>query len=108
LKDKDMTLANYAGRIGRALAFTTAIVAGIGLTAAPQPAHALGTGAAVGIGVGALAVGTVLGASVANPYYYPNAYPYPPQYYYGPAQPTYPNYPTGSCWSPYYNRYVPC
>jgi hypothetical protein len=103
-----MTLGNHAGRLVRTLAFTAAIVGVVGLTAAPRPAHALSNGAAVGIGLGALAVGSAIGAGVANPYYYPNAYPYPPQYYYGPAQPTYPNYPSGACWSPYYNRYVPC
>ncbi|HYM74228.1 MAG TPA: hypothetical protein VET89_14695 [Stellaceae bacterium] len=83
----------------------------VGLTAVPQPAHALGTGAAVGIGLGALAVGTALGAA-ANPYY-PNGYYYYPQPYYAPPAPAYsyypaPAYPMGSCWSGYYGRYVPC
>jgi len=98
------------GRVGRRLAGAAAaiVVMGIGLSAAPQPANALSPGEAVGIGVGAAVLGTALGASVANPYYYPNGYYYPPQYYYGLAQPSYPNYPTGSCWSPYYQRYVPC
>jgi hypothetical protein len=100
-----MSIRSVASRAGT-LALTTAIVATIGLTAVPRPAHALGTGAAVGIGLGALAVGTALGAA-ANPYYPPNN-PYPPYYYYGPAQPTYPAYPSGACWSPYYNQYVPC
>jgi hypothetical protein len=106
-----MTISSLAGRAGRTLAFGVAVAALIGFTA-PQPAQALGTGAAVGIGLGALAVGTALGAA-ANPYPYGGAYPYPyptavypPGYYYGPAQPTYPAYP--SCWSPVYQRYIPC
>ena len=53
---------------------------------------------------------TAIGAGAApppSPYYY-NGYSYPPEYYYGPAQPAYPAYPSGSCWSPYYSRYMPC
>jgi hypothetical protein len=99
------------GRVGRRLAVAAAaIVVGIGVSGAFQPANAISTGEAVGIGVGAAVLGTALGAGAAanNPYYYPNGYAYPPGYYYGPAQPTYPNYPSGSCWSPYYQRYVPC
>ena len=97
------------GRVGRRLAVAaTAVVVGLGLSAALQPANAISTGEAVGIGVGAAVLGTALGASVANPNYYPDGYNYPPGYYYGPAQPVYPSYPTGSCWSPYYQRYVPC
>jgi hypothetical protein len=87
----------------KTLAFTTAIVAGIGLTAAPQPAHALGTGAAIGIGLGAAAVGTAVGAAAASPYY--NGY-YGAPAYYGPGYGYYPA--PRSCWSPYYGRYVPC
>jgi hypothetical protein len=101
-----MSIRNLLGNTGRTLAFTAAIVGIVGLTAAPQPAHALGTGAAVGIGLGALAVGTVLGAA-ATPYYYPGGYYAPPAYYYPPA-PAYAPYPTGTCWSPYYQRYIPC
>jgi hypothetical protein len=106
-----MTLSNLLGRTGRALAFTTAIVGAIGLTTAPKPAHALGTGAAVGIGLGALAVGTAVGAA-SNPYYYgaPGYYGYAPSYYAPPA-PAYYGYapgPAHSCWSPYYGRYYPC
>ncbi|MGA7265727.1 MAG: hypothetical protein WBX30_33295, partial [Stellaceae bacterium] len=65
-----MTLGNLFGRPGRALAVGAAILATIGFTAAPRPALAIGTGAAVGIGLGGLAVGTPLGAA-ANPYYNP-------------------------------------
>jgi len=87
----------------RTLAVSAAFVAAIGFAAAPQPAHALGTGAAVGIGLGALAVGTAIGASQAPYYGYPGYYG--PGYY--PPQP-YPAYAPRSCWSPYYGRYVPC
>ena len=91
----------------KTLAFSTALVAAVGFAAVPQPAHALGTGAAVGIGLGALAVGTAIGAgAAANPYYgYPGYYGYygaPAYYGYTPA------YAPSSCWSPYYGRYVPC
>ena len=86
-----MSIGNLVGRAGRTVAAAAAIAGTIGLTAAPQPAHALGTGAAVGIGVGALALGTMLGAA-ANPYYYPYGY-------YGP-------YPYGPCvWRTYWNGY---
>ncbi|HZK91731.1 MAG TPA: hypothetical protein VFC56_16440 [Stellaceae bacterium] len=110
-----MTLRMLAGRTGRALALTTAITAAIGLTTVPQPAHALGTGAAVGIGLGALAVGTALGAA-SNPYYGAPGYGYgynPGYYpgYYAPPAPAYYGYapgPARSCWSPYYGRYYPC
>lgn len=102
-----MTLSNLLGRTGRTLAATTAIVAAIGLTAAPKPAHALGPAAAVGIGLGALAVGTAIGAG-ANPYYgYPGYYGYAPSYYYPPA-PAYYGPPARSCWNPYYGRYYAC
>ena len=90
----------------KTLAFSTALVAAIGFAATPQPAHALGTGAAVGIGLGAFALGTAIGAS--SPYYgypgYYGYYGYPAYYGYG----AYPYYAPRSCWSPYYGRYVPC
>jgi hypothetical protein len=104
-----MSFSNIAGRTGRALALTTAIVAGVALTAAPKPAHALSNGAAVGLGLGALALGTAVGAAASNPYYgYPNyyGYGYAPSYYYPPAPAYYP--PARSCWSPYYGRYYAC
>jgi hypothetical protein len=102
-----MTLGNLIGRTGRGVAVAAAIVGVVGLTAAPKPAHAIGTGAAVGIGLGAFALGTIL----ANPYaysapYYPYGYGYyAPSYYYPPA-PAY--YPPRSCWNPYYQQYVAC
>lgn len=103
-----MTLSNLLGRTGRTLAVSAAIVGGIGLIAVPKPAHALSPGEGVAIGLGALAVGTAVGAA-SNPYYYgyPSNYGYygAPAYYgggygygYGPR----------SCWSPYYGRYYPC
>jgi hypothetical protein len=102
-----MTFGTTAARTMRGLAFGTAIVAALGLATA-QPAHALGPGAAVGIGLGAFAVGTAIGAT-ANPYYY--GYPgYYPGYAYPPA-PAYYGYapgPANSCWNPYYGRYYPC
>ena len=92
----------------KTLAFSTALVAAVGFAAIPQPAHALGTGAAVGIGLGALAVGTAIGAgAAANPYYGYPGYGYygaPAYYGYGYA----PAYAPRSCWSPYYRTYVAC
>jgi hypothetical protein len=113
-EELEMSIRILVGRTGRALALTTALVGGIAMTATPQPAHALGTGAAVGIGLGALAVGTALGAATnpyyGNPGYYGAPYGYAPGYYAAPA-PAYYGYgpgPTNSCWSPYYGRYYPC
>ena len=106
-----MTLGNSFGRTGRCLAVAAGILAAVGLTTAPRPAHAIGPGEAVGIGLGGLAVGTALGAS-ANPYYHP--YYYQPYGYYAPpaAAPAYspPSayYQPRSCWDPYYHRYYTC
>lgn len=109
-EDTTMTLRNLFGRTGRTLAVSAALLGAVGLTVTPKPAHALSTGAAVGIGLGALAVGTALGAA-SNPYYngYPGYYGYPapaPAPYYGPAY--YGYGPSHSCWNPYYGRYYPC
>ena len=107
-----MTLSNLFGRTARSLAVGAAILAAVGLTTTPRPAHAIDPGAAVGIGLGSLAVGTVLGAA-ANPYYNPYhnyGYYYPPApapAYYPTAYPTTPYYPPRTCWSPYYGNY-PC
>ena len=49
-----------ATKVGRGLALATALVAGIAFTA-PTPAHAVSTGAAVGIGLGAFALGSAAG-----------------------------------------------
>jgi hypothetical protein len=103
-----MTLSNLLGRTGRTLVVTAAIVGAVGLAAAPRPAHALSAGEGVAIGLGALAVGSAVGAATSNPYYgYPGYYGYygAPAYYgygggYGPGP--------RSCWNPYYGRYYPC
>ena len=93
-------------KAGRPLAgIAAAGVLAVGLMGDPQPAQALGTGAAVGIGLGAFALGTAL---AARPYYgYPSYYGYP-AYYYPPAPAYYPYLPPRSCWNPYYGRYYPC
>ena len=68
-----MTAGGFFGKTGRKLAIAAAILAAIGLTTVPRPADAggIGPGAAVGIGLGAFALGSVL----ANPYYYNPYYP---------------------------------
>jgi hypothetical protein len=105
-----MNFSNLSGRTGRGLAVGAAILAGVGLTSLPQPAHALSPAAGVGIGLGAFAAGTALGAAgnpYYNPYYYPYGYYYPPvpTYSYYPATPY---YQPRSCWDPYYRRYYGC
>jgi hypothetical protein len=75
LQEVQMSLGDLFGRTGRSLAVGAAILGTIGLTTVPRPAHAIGTGAAVGIGLGGLALGTALGAA-ANPYHNPYYYPY--------------------------------
>jgi hypothetical protein len=78
-----MTLSKHFGQTSRGLAIGAAVLAAVGLTTVPQPAHALSPGAGVGIGLGAFAAGTALGAA-ANPYY--NPYYYQPYgYSYTPA-----------------------
>ena len=102
-----MTLSTVFGRSVRGLAVGTAILAAVGLSTASRPAYAIDPGAAAGIGLGSLAVGTMLGAA-ANPYYNPY---YNYGYYYPPAPayyPTVPYYPPRSCWDPYYRRYYAC
>ena len=116
-----MALGHLVARSGRGLAIGAAILAAVGLTAAPRPAQALSPAAGVGIGLGAFAAGTLLGAA-GNPYYNPyyntyyNPYYYPYGYYgYSyPATPGYAYYPPASgyaprsCWDPYYGRYYAC
>jgi hypothetical protein len=105
-----MTLSNLFGWTGRTLAFSAAILGAVGLTVTAKPAHALSPGEGVAIGLGALAVGTAIGAgAAANPYYgYPGYYYPPAPAYYGPAYYGYAPGPAHSCWSPYYGRYYPC
>jgi hypothetical protein len=107
-----MTFVNFSERTYRGLAVGAAILAAVGLSTAPRPAHALSPGAGVGIGLGAFAAGTMIGAAsnpYNNPYYYPYGYYYPPApapaYSYYPATPYSPSH---SCWDPYYQRYRPC
>ena len=108
-----MTLGKLFGRTGRGLAIGGAILAAIGLTTSPRPAHALSPAAGVGIGLGAFAAGTALGAAT-NPYYNPYYNPYGYGSYYPPAAPAYSYYPATpyyqprSCWDPYYRRYYSC
>lgn len=106
-----MTLGKHFARTGRGVAIGAAVLAAVGLTTVPRPAHALSPAAGVGIGLGAFAAGTALGAG-ANPYYNPyNPYYYPYGYSYAPAPAYYPStpyYPQRSCWDPYYRRYRAC
>jgi hypothetical protein len=80
----DKTIVTKAGR---GIALAGALVAGVGFVAIPRPAHAFPVGAAVGVGLGAFALGTAVG-SAADPYYY--GYPYG---YYAPPNPYYGYYP---------------
>ena len=100
-----MTAGRCLGKTGRGLAVAAAIFVAIGLTTVPRPADAGGVspGAAVGIGLGAFALGSVL----ANPYYHPYYYPYSYSgYYYLPApaynSPAAYNPPARSSWNSYY------
>src|SRR5882724_13243888 len=94
-----MTFIDLAKKTG-GLGATTAIVATLALSG-PNPAQArVSTGAAVGIGLGAFALGSALGAGAYySPYYAPYygyGYGYAPAYsYYPPATYYYPP-------SPYY------
>ena len=107
-----MTLGNLFERTGRGLAVGAAILAAVGLTTVPRPAHAggIGPGAAVGLGLGAFALGSAVGAA-SNPYYNPYYYPYGYGYYSPPAAAYYPStpyYPPRSCWDSYNRRYYAC
>ena len=84
------------------------------LIAFANPAQAGGgvsPGAAVGIGLGAFALGA---AAASAPYYggyapYYAAAPYAPYGYYPPAPTYYPQaYAPRSCWNPYYGTYYAC
>jgi hypothetical protein len=103
-----MTLGDRFGRACRGAVAAT-VLSGLGLAGIHQPAQADGIspGAAVGIGLGAFALGTMTGTApyYGNPYggYYGPAYYPPPPAYYAPY-----GYAPRSCWSPYYGRYVPC
>jgi hypothetical protein len=107
-----MSVGRFFGKTGRGLAVATAILGVVGLTTIPRPADAggIGPGAAVGIGLGAFALGSALANPYNyNPYYYPNGYYgygyYPPAPAYYPPRPY---NPPARCWSPYYNNYYAC
>ena len=96
-----MTVGRLFVKTGRGLAIATAILVAVGLTTAPRPADAGGwegggisPGAAVGLGLGAFALGSVLSRPYYNPYYYPYTYyGYPPASAYYPPAAYYPYYP---------------
>ena len=110
-----MTVRRFSGKTGRGLAAAAAILAAIGSATVPRPADAGGgwhgggisPGAAVGLGLGAFALGSALtNPYYYNPYYYSYGYyPPAPAYYYPPAA-YYP--PARSCWSPAYGYYYAC
>jgi len=112
-----MTICRFFGKTVRGLAVAAAILAIIGLTTPPRPPLAGGVwggggispGAAVGLGLGAFALGSVLSHPYYNPYYSPYGYygyyyPSAPAYY--PPAPYYP--PARSCWNAYYQYYYAC
>jgi hypothetical protein len=64
----------------------------------------IGPGAAVGIGLGSFALGTVVGSAAARPYgYYPYGYYAPAPAYYAPPPVAY-----RTCWYPQYGGYFAC
>jgi hypothetical protein len=103
-------VGGFLGKTSRGVAAAAAILAVIGLVTAARPAHAwVSPGAAVGIGLGAFALGTALANPYYNPYYYPYSYYgyyYPPAPGYYPTAPYYP--PSRTCWNPYYRNYYAC
>ena len=112
-----MIIGRFFGKIGRASAVSVAILVAIGWATMSRPADAGGgwggsgisPGAAVGLGLGAFALGSVLSHPYYNPYYSPYGYygyyyPSAPAYY--PPAPYYP--PARSCWNAYYQYYYAC
>jgi len=101
-----MAINSFIQRSARGLTVAAAIVAGLSLVM-PGPAEArVSNGAAVGIGLGAFALGTAAGAA-ATPYgYAPYGGYAPPPAYYAPPAPYYA--PVRNCWDPYYQRYYAC
>jgi hypothetical protein len=98
-------VGGFFRKMGWGSVVATAMLVGVGLTTVSRPAHAVSPGAAVGIGVGAFALGSILASPYYNPYYAPYGYYAPPAAYYPPA----PYYPAPrSCWDPYYRRYYAC
>ena len=106
-----MISCNLIGRTRR-IVIAAAILSSIGLMMVPKVTDAGGgvsPGAAVGIGLGAFALGTMAGAA---PYYgapyAPYGYYAAPAYYYPPPPRAYYPYAPRSCWDPYYRRYYAC
>ncbi len=98
-----MISRSCSGRF-RSLVTASALLSAVTATMTPRTADAGGgvsPGAAVGIGLGAFALGTL----AARPYYGPYGY-YPGAYY--PPPPAYYPYAPRSCWDPYYQRYYAC
>src|SRR4051794_19936013 len=87
---------------------TAAAIAGALAIAAPTPAEAwVSNGAAVGIGLGSFALGTMVGSAAANPYgYYPYGYYAPAPAYYATPTPVYSQ--PRTCWYPQYRGYYAC
>jgi hypothetical protein len=110
-----MAIKDVVKRGGRGLALAAALVGAVSLTAAPSTAHAdhggIGPGAAVGLGLGAFALGAAVGSSAYGYPYQPYGY-YPPAAYYPPPGYSPGYYPPApaprSCWDPYYRRYYAC
>ena len=111
-----MIVGRFFGKTSRGLTVAAATLAVIGMTTVPRSADAGGgwggggisPGAAVGLGLGAFGLGSVLSQPYYNPYYYPYGYYgyYPPAPAYYPQAAYYP--PERSCWSPYYGYYYAC
>jgi len=102
-----MAIVNIVGQMGR-LVVAAAVIAGVTLTAG-KPAMAVDAGTAVGIGLGAAALGAAVGSAdnpYNIPYYYSPGYAYPAPGYYYPAAPYYP--PSRRCWDPYRRYYYAC
>ncbi|HTV89905.1 MAG TPA: hypothetical protein VME41_12900 [Stellaceae bacterium] len=103
-----MADTTIAGKAGRGVALAAALLATAAFTAAPVQARGWhgggwhgggwGWGPAVGLGLGAFALGATVGAA-ANPYYYGYPYYAPGYAYYG--NPYYGAYPSTAYYYPY-------
>src|SRR3954451_13588759 len=104
----DMSLKDLLKQSGYALAVAAALT--LPSTADAQwrgggwhGGGGISSGAAVGLGLGSFALGTVVGSAASRPYgYYGYGY-YPPAYYAPP-----PVYPYRTCWYPQFNGYYAC
>jgi hypothetical protein len=111
-----MVVGRLFGKTGWGLAVAAALLAVIGSTTVLRPANAGGgwggggisPGAAVGLGLGAFALGSVLSRPYYSPYYYPYGYyGYPPAPAYYPPAAHYPYYPPPSPAFPPSSSYTP-